>query len=102
MLAVGLSFTLQFTSSNTVLQTIVEDDKRGRVMSIYTMAFFGVVPLGNLFAGSLASKIGAPNTLMIGGIFCILGSFLFTKQLPSIRRLIRPIYTKIGILPQRS
>ncbi|MBD2537566.1 MFS transporter [Coleofasciculus sp. FACHB-SPT36] len=99
MLVVGLSFTLQFTSSNTVLQTIVEDDKRGRVMSIYTMAFFGVVPLGNLFAGSLASQIGAPNTLMMGGIFCILGSFLFTKQLPGIRRLVRPIYTKIGILP---
>lgn len=102
MLVIGLGFILQFTSSNTVVQTIVEDDKRGRVMSIYTMAFFGVVPLGNLFAGSLASQIGAPNTLMIGGIFCILGSFLFTKQLPSIRRLIRPIYTKIGILPQRS
>lgn len=98
MLLVGLGFILQFTSSNTVVQTIVEDDKRGRVMSIYTMAFFGVVPLGNLFAGSLASRIGAPNTLIIAGSFCILGSILFSKQLPMLRNLIRPIYTKIGII----
>lgn len=98
MLLVGLGFILQFTSSNTVVQTIVEDDKRGRVMSIYTMAFFGVVPLGNLLAGSLASRIGAPNTLIIAGSFCILGSILFSKQLPKLRDIIRPIYTKIGII----
>lgn len=98
MLIVGLGFIMQFTSSNTVVQTIVEDDKRGRVMSIYTMAFFGVVPLGNLFAGSLANQIGAPNTLIIAGSFCILGSLLFAKELPTLRRLIHPIYTKIGVI----
>jgi MFS family permease len=98
MFLVGLGFLLQFASSNTVLQTIVEDDKRGRVLSIYTMAFFGVLPLGNLFAGSLANYIGAPNTLIIGGVFCLLGSLFFVRQLPALRPLVRPIYTKLGII----
>ncbi|MBW4573687.1 MAG: MFS transporter [Aphanothece sp. CMT-3BRIN-NPC111] len=97
MVLVGFGFIMQFTSTNTFLQTIVEDDKRGRVMSIYTMAFFGMLPLGNLFAGSLASRIGATNTLIIAGSFCILGSFLFYKQLPALRRLVLPLYAKLGI-----
>ncbi|GAC1459742.1 MAG: MFS transporter [Chamaesiphon sp.] len=98
MLLVGLGFILQFTSSNTFLQIIVEDDKRARVMSLYTMAFFGVLPFGNLFAGSLASHIGAPYTLTIAGAFCILGSLIFTKQLPALRRLMLPLYAKLGIM----
>ncbi|MBW4618705.1 MAG: MFS transporter [Cyanosarcina radialis HA8281-LM2] len=98
MFLVGLGFLLQFASSNTVLQTIVEDDKRGRVLSIYTMAFFGVLPLGNLFTGSLANYIGAPNTLIIGGVFCLLGSFFFARQLPVLKPLVRPIYAKLGIV----
>jgi len=97
---VGFGFIMQFTSSNTVLQTIVDDDKRGRVMSLYTMAFFGMIPLGNLFAGALASHIGAPYTLLISGVFCIIGSLIFAKQLPSLRRLILPIYIKLGIAPK--
>ena len=100
MFLVGLGFILQFASSNTIIQTIVEDDKRARVLSIYTMAFFGVLPFGNLFAGGLANYIGAPNTLIIGGAFCILGSLIFAKQLPTLRRLVRPIYTKIGLLSE--
>jgi len=102
MLLVGFSLILNVSSSNTILQTIVEEDKRGRVMSFYTMAFIGMVTFGNLLAGSLASKIGAPATLTIGGLFCILGSIIFTKQLPGLRRLIRPIYTKIGLIPEPS
>ncbi|HEY9876144.1 MAG TPA: MFS transporter [Candidatus Obscuribacterales bacterium] len=97
---VGFGFIMQFTSSNTVLQTIVDDDKRGRVMSLYTMAFFGMIPLGNLFAGALASHIGAPYTLLISGVFCIIGSLIFAKQLPSLRRLILPIDIKLGISPK--
>lgn len=101
MLAViGLGSILVISSSNTVIQTIVDDDKRGRVMSLFTMCFLGMVPFGNLFAGIAAERIGAPNTLIIGGVFCILGSFLFRKQLPTLRRLVSPIYMKAGILPQ--
>lgn len=98
MALVGLGFILQFASSNTVIQTIVEDDKRARVLSIYTMAFFGVVPFGNLFAGGLANYIGAPNTLIIGGAFCIAGSIFFARQLPALRQLVKPIYVKLGII----
>lgn len=98
MLLIGFGAILQIASSNTVLQTIIEDDKRGRIMSLWAMAFIGIVPIGNLCAGVLASRIGAPNTLIIGGSFCILGSLLFAKQLPTLRRLVQPIYTKAGIL----
>ncbi len=100
MLVIGLSTILQIASSNTIVQTIVEDDKRGRVMSFFTMAFLGTLPFGNLVAGSLASHIGAPITLAMGGAFCILGSFWFAKQLPILRLFIQPIYKEIGLLPQ--
>ncbi|MEG3956079.1 MFS transporter [Microcoleus sp. herbarium2] len=100
MLFVGFGFILQFAGGNTFLQTIVEDDKRGRVMSIYTMAFFGVTPFGNLVAGGLADYIGAPNTVIIGGIVCVLGSIVFTKQLPALKILVRPLYQKMGLIPQ--
>ncbi len=98
MLFVGLGFILQFAGGNTFLQTIVEDDKRGRVMSLYTMAFFGVSPFGNLVAGGLATYIGAPNTVILGGIICILGAAFFTKQLPGLRKMIRPMYEKMGLI----
>jgi len=100
MLVVGFGQMVQMASSNTILQTIVEDDKRGRVMSFYTMAFMGMAPFGSLFAGTLASKIGAPNTLMIGGIACLFGSVFFAKKLRSIREMVRPIYEKMGIIPE--
>jgi MFS family permease len=100
MLFVGLGFILQFAAGNTFLQTIVEDDKRGRVMSLYTMAFFGVSPFGNLVAGGLANYIGASNTVIIGGIICILGSAVFTKQLPALKNLVRPLYQKMGLISQ--
>jgi MFS family permease len=100
VLLIGMGLVLQHTSGNTVLQTIVEDDKRGRVMSFYMMAFTSTVTFGNLVAGSLATHIGAPNTLMIGGILCIGGSLLFTKQLPKMRRSMRVAYQRIGLLPQ--
>ncbi|XGV94624.1 MAG: MFS transporter [Leptolyngbya sp. BL-A-14] len=100
VLVVGMALVLQHTSGNTVLQTIVEDDKRGRVMSFYMMAFTSTVTFGNLIAGSLATHIGAPKTLMIGGLLCIGGSLLFTKQLPEMRRSMRLVYRRIGLLPQ--
>jgi MFS family permease len=94
----GFGMMVQMASSNTVLQTIVEEDKRGRVMSLYTMAFMGMAPFGSLLAGSLASKIGAPGTIMTSGIACIFGSILFAKRLPSLREVVRPIYVKKGII----
>jgi MFS family permease len=94
----GFGFMVQMASSNTVIQTIVEDEKRGRVMSFYTMAFLGTVPLGSLIAGWLSSKIGAPHTLVVGGICCLIGGGLFARALPVLRTHVRPIYVKLGIL----
>lgn len=98
MLFVGLGTILQIASANTILQTIVEDDKRGRVMSLYGMSFLGMIPLGNLWGGVLANYIGTRNTLIIAGITCILGSIIFYRQLPTLRHIIRPIYEEKGIL----
>ena len=67
---------VQMAASNTILQTLVDDDKRGRVMSFYTMAFLGTAPFGSLLAGGLADRIGAPHTLLVGGAGCILGAAL--------------------------
>jgi MFS family permease len=97
---VGMGMMLQMASSNTVLQTIVDDDKRGRVMSFYAMSFFGMVPLGSFLAGSLGSKIGTPTTVMVGGVCCIIGTLFFVYRLPSLRTSARPIYVKKGILPE--
>lgn len=82
MLITGFGMMVQMASSNTLIQTVVDDDKRGRVMSFYTMAFMGMAPFGSLLAGGLASKIGAPNTLLIGGIATILGAIVFAVKLP--------------------
>jgi MFS family permease len=100
MVVTGLGFMVQMAASNTVLQTIVEEDKRGRVMSFYTMAFMGTAPFGSLLAGSVADRIGAPYTLLIGGFGCIVGALWFATSLPALRQDVRPIYVKIGILPE--
>ncbi len=98
MLFVGLGTILQIAASNTFLQTIVEDDKRGRLMSLYTMSFLGMIPIGNLLGGFLASHIGATNTLIIDGIVCILGCIIFSRQLPALRKIMLPIYEQKGIV----
>ena len=96
----GFGFMTNMASSNTILQTIVDDDKRGRVMSFYSMAFMGMTPIGSLLAGVLASKIGAANTLVLGGISCLLASAFFAVKVPLLTKLIHPIYRKIGIIPE--
>ncbi|GBF32418.1 transporter, putative [Desulfocucumis palustris] len=78
---VGFGMMVHLASSNTVLQTLVEDQKRGRVMSFYAMAFMGMTPLGSLMAGTLAGIIGAPYTLAIGGACSILGALLFAGKI---------------------
>jgi MFS family permease len=100
MVVTGLGFMIQMAASNTVLQTIVEEDKRGRVMSFYTVAFMGTAPFGSILAGSVAERIGAPYTLLFGGIGCIVGALWFARSLPALRQDVRPIYRKIGILPE--
>ena len=100
MIATGLGFMVQMAASNTVIQTIVDEDKRGRVMSFYTMAFMGTAPFGSLLAGGVAAKIGAPQTLFFSGLGCILGALWFARTLPSLRKDVRPIYVRIGILPE--
>ena len=96
----GFAMMQQMAASNTILQTIVEDGKRGRVMSFYAMAFQGMAPFGSLLAGTMASRIGAPATLVMGGSLCIGGSALFAHRLPALRKLVRPIYERLGILPE--
>jgi MFS family permease len=95
----GFSVIVELASCNTILQTIVDEQKRGRVMSLYTVAFLGMAPLGSLMAGNLASRIGTPNTVRLGGACCVIGAGLFALQLPKIRQIVRPIYTQMGILP---
>ncbi|MFA5329495.1 MAG: MFS transporter [Prolixibacteraceae bacterium] len=100
MVFIGLGMMLQLATSNTIIQTIVDDDKRGRVMSIYTMAFMGTAPFGSFLAGSLASSLGAPNTLLIGGSVCILGAIVFSRKLPKLKEAIRPVYVKMGLITE--
>jgi len=90
----------QMAGSNTLLQTIVEDQKRGRVMSFYAMAFAGMSPFGSLLAGVLAQKFGAPVTVIASGILCVIGAGLFARQLPRLRDVVRPIYIQLGVLPE--
>jgi MFS family permease len=101
MLVVGFGMMQGMAASNTVIQTLVPEDKRGRVMSYYTMAFVGMAPFGSLLAGTLAHRFGAPHAVMITGTFCLAGSVWFSTQLKSIRKIMRPIYVEMGIIRSR-
>jgi len=98
--AAGLGMMVHMASSNTILQTIVDEDKRGRVMSFYAMASMGSVPLGSLLSGALAARVGAPVTVVLGGIACLLGAAGFARGLPRLRQQIRPIYARLGVIPE--
>ncbi len=98
--AVGFGQMTQLATSNTLLQTMVDDDRRGRVMGFFTVAFVGMSPLGSLLAGALASEIGAPWTLFIGGVIILVGAGVFARKLPQLKEKIRPIYVTKGILPE--
>jgi MFS family permease len=95
---VGLGTILQIAAGNTVLQTIVDDDKRGRVMSLYTMSFLGITPFGSLLGGALANQIGVTSTLVIAGTVCILGAIGFNRQLPALKEIVHKIYVRKGII----
>jgi len=99
MVVCGFGLMQQMAASNTIIQTAVEESKRGRVMGFYTMAFVGMAPFGSLFAGSVAHVIGAPRTVMLSGACCIAGAIWFARHLRLIQMLVRPIDTDLGILP---
>jgi MFS family permease len=96
MVFVGFGLLQAASVSNTIIQSLVPEDKRARAMSYYTMAFFGAAPFGSLLAGTLADWIGAPHTVIITGAFCIAGSLWFTFELPTINADMRLVYRKIG------
>jgi MFS family permease len=102
MVFAGFGMIQSASASNTIIQALVAEDKRARVMGYYTMAFFGGAPFGSLLAGALAHRIGAPYTVMILGAFCVAGSLWFRLERPKIREMMRPIYQEKGLLPVRS
>jgi MFS family permease len=96
---VGAAFILTMASTNTYIQTVVEERLRGRVMAFYTMAFLGTAPIGSLIAGVLANRIGAPNTIVLGGAACMAGALWYFAKLPALRPRVRREYVERGVLP---
>lgn len=101
MVIVGFGFVLTVSSCNTLLQTLVEDSKRGRVMSLYVMALIGIGPIGSLLAGFLARFLGAPTTLFLGGLASLAGGLLFARSLPLLRLEARKMPAYAAILAER-
>ena len=101
MVSVGWGMMQGLTASNTIIQTLVPEDKRGRVMSYYTMAFVGMAPFGSLLAGGLAHRFGAPHTVEMTGAVCALGGFWFLREMPAVREEMRPVYERLGVLKPR-
>ncbi|HEX6973572.1 MAG TPA: hypothetical protein VF147_04185, partial [Vicinamibacterales bacterium] len=93
---------LQSASANTILQTVVSDDLRGRVMAFYAMAVLGTQPIGSLLAGALADRIGAQRTVLLGAIVCLAGAARFAWIRPRLATYVRPIYVERGILTWNS
>ena len=100
MVFAGFGLVQNASVSNTIIQSLVAEDQRARVLSYYTMAFFGAAPLGSLLAGTLAQQIGAPYTVILTGACCVAGSIWFGLELPKVRAVMRPIYQEMGILPR--
>ncbi len=96
----GLSMILSIAAINTLIQTISEDNKRGRVMSFYSMALMGISPIGNLIAGTMASKIGIPVTLIISGAITVVAGIWFLYNRNTLRNQLRPIYVEKGLLEE--
>jgi MFS family permease len=95
---VGGGMMITMAATNTIIQTIVREELRGRVMAFYTMAFLGTAPIGSLLAGLAADRIGPPRTILLGGLSCIAAGLWFAMRLPRLRALVRPIYVERGIL----
>jgi len=100
MVFIGLGAMMHAAASNTIIQTITEDDKRGRVMSFYTMAIMGTAPFGSLLAGWLAKIANTETAIFIGGLSCLIGALAFYRKLPELKKNVRPVYVKMGIIPE--
>ncbi|WP_445631918.1 MFS transporter [Nostoc sp. DSM 114167] len=101
MFIIGMNNTLALASISNFMQSILPDeDKRGRVTSIFTTGFLGILPFGNLFFGALTGYFGVNNALLFGGVCCILGAYFFSRQLPQIRKIVHPIYAELGLIAQ--
>jgi MFS family permease len=100
LVVVGYGMMVALAASNTLLQTIVEERMRGRLMSFYAMAFLGTAPFGSLLAGALAARIGAPMTIVLGGVVSLAAAAWFYGKLPAWQEGVRPIYERLGILPR--
>jgi MFS family permease len=98
MALTGFGMVVQLAASNTVLQTIADDDKRGRVMSLFVMSFMGMAPVGSLLFGWMASIIGVAVTLLIGGSVCLVGALLYAWRSSSVKDLVYAAYVKKGII----
>jgi MFS family permease len=96
---VGAGMMLQAASSNTILQTVVDEELRGRVMAFYSVAVLGTQPIGSLLAGVLAERIGAPYTILAGAVICLAAAIWFALRRPMLAQHIRPVYIELGILP---
>jgi MFS family permease len=93
----GLSMMMQFTSTNTLIQAMVPNQLRGRVMALYSMAFLGMAPIGSLFAGAIAARVGAPITVSIGGLAAFVGGVVFGRNWPAMRAPARELVAAQGM-----
>lgn len=99
MLFTGFGMIVTMASCNTLLQTLVDDDKRGRVMSLYSTAFMGMAPIGSMLAGSVAELVGVSYTLAGCGLLCAVSIIPFALNLNRLRQMVQPIYQRLGIVP---
>ena len=99
MVFAGFGMMQAASVSNTIIQSLAPEDKRARVMSYYTMAFFGASLFGSLLTGALAQQAGAPHTVILSGAFCVAASLWFTIELPKVMAVMRPVYREMGLLP---
>ena len=97
LVPVGFSMMLQMAASNTLIQAMVPDHLRGRILAVYAMMFMGMAPFGALLAGALASRVGAPATVAFGGILCIVGSLVFARRWPAMRGEARQLVIAQGM-----
>jgi len=100
MVFTGGSMMVQMASGNTLLQTVVDDDKRGRVMSLYALAFMGTAPLGGLMAGQLGDTLGVPDTIRLGGLVVMLGAVAFMAQASAFSAMVRPMFAEKGLISE--
>ena len=99
MLLAGFGTMQGMAASNTIIQTVVSEDMRGRVMSYYAIALVGTLPFGTLLAGAMARAIGAPLTVIVNGSMVIASAIWFATRMQGVRREIKPIYQELGIMP---